>query len=75
MRRVSSDSSGVTSDPVKDYLKRIGKVALLEPEQEVDLAIRIEAGLFAEEKINSHLGSMDPRYNRDLEFIIHDGKR
>ena len=42
-------SAGATADPVKDYLKQIGKVALLNAEQEVDLALRIEAGLFAEE--------------------------
>ncbi|WP_411907166.1 sigma-70 factor domain-containing protein, partial [Salmonella enterica] len=43
-------SAGATADPVKDYLKQIGKVALLNAEQEVDLALRIEAGLFAEHK-------------------------
>src|SRR5262249_28723466 len=46
-------TAGATADPVKDYLKQIGKVALLNAEQEVELAKRIEAGLFAEEKINS----------------------
>lgn len=68
-------SAGATADPVKDYLKQIGKVALLNAEQEVDLALRIEAGLFAEEKINSDDGSMEPKFKRELEFIIHDGKR
>ncbi|GAB13894.1 RNA polymerase sigma factor SigA [Arthrobacter globiformis NBRC 12137] len=68
-------SAGATADPVKDYLKQIGKVALLNAEQEVDLALRIEAGLFAEEKIAADDGSMDPKYKRELEFIIHDGKR
>ena len=68
-------SAGATADPVKDYLKQIGKVALLNAEQEVDLALRIEAGLFAEEKINADDGSMEPKYKRELEFIIHDGKR
>ena len=43
--------AGATSDPVKDYLKQIGKVPLLNAEQEVELAKRIEAGLFAEEKL------------------------
>ena len=43
--------AGATADPVKDYLKQIGKVALLNAEQEVELAKRIEAGLFAEEKL------------------------
>ena len=42
--------AGATADPVKDYLKQIGKVALLNAEQEVELAKRIEAGLFAEEQ-------------------------
>ena len=45
--------AGATADPVKDYLKQIGKVALLNAEQEVELAKRIEAGLFAEEKLNA----------------------
>src|SRR4029077_1863251 len=43
--------AGATADPVKDYLKQIGRVALLNAGQEVDLAKRIEAGLFAEEKL------------------------
>ena len=43
--------AGATADPVKDYLKQIGKVALLNAEQEVELAKCIEAGLFAEEKL------------------------
>ena len=44
---------GATADPVKDYLQRIGRVALLTAEQEVELAIRIEAGLFAGEKLDA----------------------
>ena len=44
---------GATTDPVKDYLRQIGRVALLTAEQEVALAIRIEAGLLAEEKLDS----------------------
>ncbi|SDR17430.1 RNA polymerase primary sigma factor [Arthrobacter crystallopoietes] len=68
-------SAGATADPVKDYLKQIGKVALLNAEQEVDLALRIEAGLFAEEKLAKDDGSMETRLRRDLEQIVHDGKR
>ncbi|MFF2244180.1 RNA polymerase sigma factor [Arthrobacter sp. NPDC058130] len=68
-------SAGATADPVKDYLKQIGKVALLNAEQEVDLALRIEAGLFAEEKIAADDGTMEPKLKRELEFVIHDGKR
>ena len=41
--------AGATADPVKDYLKQIGKVALLNAELEVELAKQVEAGLFAEE--------------------------
>jgi RNA polymerase primary sigma factor len=67
-------SAGATADPVKDYLKQIGKVALLNAEQEVDLALRIEAGLFAEEKIAAD-PDMDPKLRRELEWVIHDGKR
>ena len=56
-------AAGATADPVKDYLKQIGKVALLNAEQEVELAKRIEAGLFADEKINddAHQGQGRPR--------------
>ncbi|MEJ1191884.1 RNA polymerase sigma factor [Pseudarthrobacter sp. CCNWLW207] len=68
-------SAGATADPVKDYLKQIGKVALLNAEQEVDLALRVEAGLFAEYKITVDDGSMDRKSKRELEFIIYDGQR
>ena len=37
-------AAGATADPVKDYLKQIGKVPLLTARQEVELAKRIEAG-------------------------------
>jgi RNA polymerase primary sigma factor len=68
-------SAGATADPVKDYLKQIGKVALLNAEQEVDLALKIEAGLFAEEKLAKDDGAMEVRMRRDLEQIVHEGKR
>ncbi|PWJ49267.1 RNA polymerase, sigma 70 subunit, RpoD [Quadrisphaera granulorum] len=67
-------SAGATADPVKDYLKQIGKVALLNAEQEVELAERIEAGLFAEEKLASD-ETLDPAYRRELQWIAHDGRR
>src|SRR5580693_3994096 len=67
--------AGATADPVKDYLKQIGKVPLLNAEQEVDLAKRIEAGLFAEEKL-AEAGEDLPRDARlDLEWIAEDGRR
>ncbi|MBN2177655.1 MAG: RNA polymerase sigma factor [Demequinaceae bacterium] len=66
-------TAGATADPVKDYLKQIGKVALLNAEQEVDLAKRIEAGLFAEEKLASKK-KMDAKFRRELEWIANDGR-
>ena len=65
--------AGATADPVKDYLKQIGKVALLNAEQEVQLAKRIEAAV-AEEKLNSGM-SLGPKLRRDLEWIAEDGRR
>ncbi len=67
-------SAGATADPVKDYLKQIGKVALLNAEQEVDLALRIEAGLFAEHKVAEDTG-MPEKLKREHKWVIHDGKR
>jgi RNA polymerase primary sigma factor len=66
-------TAGATADPVKDYLKQIGKVALLNAEQEVELAKRIEAGLFAEEKLNSG-EKLDMKLKRELWWISQDGK-
>ncbi len=66
-------TAGATADPVKDYLKQIGKVALLNAEQEVELAKRIEAGLFAEEKLNSGQ-KLSPTLERELRWIAHDGR-
>ena len=67
-------TAGATADPVKDYLKQIGKVALLNAEQEVELAKRIEAGLFAEERLGAGL-TMEPKAKRELEWIAQDGRR
>jgi RNA polymerase primary sigma factor len=66
--------AGATADPVKDYLKQIGKVPLLNAEQEVELAKRIEAGLFAEEKL-AESERMNPDSRIDLEWIAEDGRR
>jgi RNA polymerase primary sigma factor len=66
-------TAGATADPVKDYLKQIGRVALLNAELEVELAMRIEAGLFAEEKLNSG-EKMERALRRELEEIAHDGR-
>ncbi|MGF1663584.1 MAG: RNA polymerase sigma factor [Kineosporiaceae bacterium] len=66
--------AGATADPVKDYLKQIGKVALLNAEQEVELAKRIEAGLFAEETLTTE-PDLDPKLKRELWWIAEDGRR
>ena len=72
----SAAITGATADPVKDYLKQIGKVALLNAEQEVELAMRIEAGLFAEEKL-SHMTDQEKRsqLGRELSWVARDGQR
>ncbi len=66
--------AGATADPVKDYLKQIGKVPLLNAEMEVELAKRIEAGLFAEEKIAKG-AKMSGKLAEEFEWIAEDGKR
>jgi len=63
-----------TSDPVRMYLKEIGRVPLLTAEQEVDLATRVEAGLFAAEKLASG-DPLDDDLVRDLKWIAEDGAR
>ena len=66
--------AGATADPVKDYLKQIGKVALLNAEQEVDLAKRIEAGLFAGEQLADPEKKVKASHREDYEWIAADGR-
>src|SRR5699024_1313295 len=61
-------------DPVKDYLKQIGKVALLNAAQEVELAKRIETGLFAEDKL-AKAEDIQGKYKREQKWIAQDGRR
>jgi RNA polymerase primary sigma factor len=72
----SSAITGATADPVKDYLKQIGKVALLNAAEEVELAMRIEAGLFAEDKL-SHMSASELKspLGRELQWVAKDGQR
>jgi RNA polymerase primary sigma factor len=70
----STSITGATADPVKDYLKQIGKVALLNAELEVELAKRIEAGLFAEEKLATDK-KLSKDMGRDLKWVVKDGQR
>jgi len=72
-------TAGATADPVKDYLKQIGKVALLNAAQEVELAERIEAGLYAEQKLKGEEGLKDKngrltKAGRELTMIADDGR-
>ena len=66
--------AGATADPVKDYLKQIGKVSLLTAGEEVELAKRIEAGLFSEEKLGKG-GRISVKMSEELEWIVIDGRR
>jgi RNA polymerase primary sigma factor len=68
------DQTPAMGDSVHTYLKSIGRTSLLTAEQEVDLAKRIEAGLFAEHKLETATG-LDENYRRDLELIAEDGRR
>ncbi len=72
----STQITGATADPVKDYLKQIGKVPLLNAAEEVELAMRIEAGLFAEEKL-SHMSAAEKsaKLGLDLQWVARDGQR
>jgi len=67
-------SAGATADPVKDYLKQIGKVPLLNAEQEVELAKRIEAGLFADEKRAAE-ATTPIELSVEFQWIAMDGRK
>jgi RNA polymerase primary sigma factor len=72
----SSAITGATADPVKDYLKQIGKVALLNAAEEVELAMRIEAGLFAEDTMSTMSeAEKKSAYGRELQWVAKDGQR
>ncbi len=68
------DQTPAMGDSVHTYLKSIGRTSLLTAEQEVDLAKRIEAGLFAEHKLETATG-LDEKFRRDLEMVAEDGRR
>jgi RNA polymerase primary sigma factor len=72
----SAQITGATADPVKDYLKQIGKVPLLNAAEEVELAMRIEAGLFAEEKLSQmSAAEKSKQLGLDLQWVARDGQR
>ncbi|WP_018656243.1 RNA polymerase sigma factor [Actinomadura flavalba] len=68
------DTSTVMGDSVHTYLKAIGRRQLLTAEQEVDLAQRIEVGLYAEHKLENEVG-LDHETRLELEWVAADGRR
>lgn len=68
-------AAGATADPVKDYLKQIGRVSLLNAEQEVDLSERIEAGLYAQHLLDTESEGMEFKRKRELKWAAVDGKK
>ena len=68
-------AAGATADPVKDYLKQIGRVSLLNAEQEVDLSERIEVGLYAQHLLDTEASQMDFKRRRELKWAANDGKK
>ncbi|MBF9314424.1 RNA polymerase sigma factor [Bifidobacteriaceae bacterium NR002] len=68
-------ATGATADPVKDYLKQIGRVSLLNAEQEVDLSERIEAGLYAQHLLDTEIDQMEFKRKRELKWAAADGKK
>ena len=79
LRRARKDAELTASaDSVREYLKQIGRVALLTAEEEVELATRIEAGLYAAERVRRALeatGKLSQQLRRDLWWIVRDGER
>jgi len=79
LRKARKDAELTASaDSVRAYLKQIGKVALLTAEEEVDLAKRIEAGLYGSERLRQveETGAkLTPQMRRDLNWIVRDGER
>ncbi|MCU1444979.1 sigma-70 family RNA polymerase sigma factor [Cryobacterium sp.] len=74
----TSRYSRASTDAFGDYLRRIGKGPLLSAEDEVDLARKIEVGLFAEEKINradADGNPVSPEFKRELMTLVFEGRR
>jgi RNA polymerase primary sigma factor/RNA polymerase nonessential primary-like sigma factor len=70
----AADDRGVSADLVRAYLNGIGRTKLLTAEQEVELSRRIEAGLFAEEKLTDDSQDLDDQLRKDLATIVAEGR-
>jgi RNA polymerase primary sigma factor len=68
------DSAGPSADLFRQYLREIGRVALLSAAEEVELARQVEAGLFAEEYLNQHLGRIDELLADELDQLVVQGR-
>jgi RNA polymerase primary sigma factor len=79
LRQAGKDATLTASaDSVRDYLKQIGKIALLTAQEEVELAQRVEAGLYAAERLcraEDSTGTLCPQLRRDLRWVMRDGQR
>ena len=67
--------AGISTDLVRAYLKEIGKVPLLTAMEEVELSQRVEAGLFAQHKLDDPAGTMSKTARADLQWVVTDGER
>jgi RNA polymerase primary sigma factor len=72
-REVEQALKAPTNDPVRMYLKEIGRVALLTAQEEVDLAKRIEAGVLADERLRQEAPKLPEEKRRDLHWLVTDG--
>ncbi|WP_338898400.1 RNA polymerase sigma factor [Streptomyces sp. TG1A-60] len=71
--RGRADTSGPSSDLFRQYLREIGRIPLLTAAEEVELARRVEAGLFAEAKLGS-APDLDTRLAHDLDKLVVMGR-
>ncbi len=70
------DAQSPAADLVRVYLNGIGKRALLTAAQEVELAKRVEAGVFAQHRLDTadaEGDELDAQYRRDLRAVVRDG--
>ncbi|WP_188298612.1 RNA polymerase sigma factor [Streptomyces sp. CBMA156] len=72
-RRAPADDTGPAADLLRQYLREIGRIRLLTAEEEVELARRVEAGIFAEERLNGDPPPPDPSAG-ELDTLVVRGR-